>query len=105
MDPEPLNFPQFKPGDLPADLFEDAGVASIAAVVGDVDVQLEHLRRLALDIMLHTTEEGWCLHLPNINQFGEEHGLRHPDLSHLLVAGTAFAIKHIADTRRASTLN
>ncbi len=101
---EEIEFPHFSVADLPEDLAQHAGIVSIAGVLDDVHVQLEVLKEVAVNFMLHTKSDGrWCLHLPEI--FGEEEALVHSNLCHVLTAGVAFSIKYILDRRTEASLN
>lgn len=99
-----IEFPRFERGDLSPELFEIAGMTSLAGVFGQADILIELLREHAHDFMLHVNEDGnYCLHLPHI--FGDEHSLVHDNLMHLLVAGMSHTLRYIHTKQSSARYN
>lgn len=99
-----LEFPQFAQGDLSEELMNIAGLVSLAGMMGEARILLELLKEHAHDFMLHLNDDGdYCLHLPNIH--GDNHGLVHDNLNHLLVAGMAHTLRYIHTIQSSASNN
>jgi hypothetical protein len=85
------------------DLRDAMLAGALAKAFGHADHLMHLLKKWGQDVMLHSTENGWCLHIDYI--FGDEHGLEGEDLNHLLLAGLGHVCRHQQHLRNTAKFN